>query len=500
MAETAKIVPNNFEAEQAVLCCIMIDSENAQQIVSAVDESCFYTTAHRTIYNAIVELNKTFAPLDYVAVCNKLTKEGTIDKVGGIVYVSDLTNLLPTSANWKYYVDIIKHDALMRSLIAMSNKIAERCYTDTTSADALAFAQSELLKIYNEEGNKSLVHIDSGFDKVLDRFNDMLAGKPIKGCQSGFPNLDRVIGCYQPGQVIVLAARPGCGKTSFAMNIVANIALKHKEKVIAVFNLEMGMIELAQRFMLSVAEVPYASIAEKKSTSCVNALWNVKKELADSNIFIDESTETSADAIFAKLKELKLRKGRLDFVIIDYLQLMQHVENKGDSYQNAVAKTSRALKIMAKQLEVPIMVLSQTSRGLERREDKTPMMSDLRDSGAIEQDADQIYFLVKDDKQEEEEFEKIELHIVKNRSGEAGRKLTFKWQGNIVKFTPLTDGYTAAPKNNTAHNGDSADNDEEIPDVVITDNGGAVVVGLDDEFDTLPIDIPAVFKDVSQEE
>lgn len=446
MPDIARVMPNNNDAEQALLCSILIDNEKAPIILLGLNENCFYSRAHKIIFNAMHELNKKNAPTDFISVCDYLEKSGDIDKIGGVAYLSELTNILPSSANWAYYNEIVYRDTVLRSLISMGTDIIEKCYSaDVDGGAAMSYAQSRLLDLYKKLGGESLVHISKGLDSVMKRINDILANKPITGVRTGFPNLDKIIGMYQPGQMIVLAARPGCGKTSFAMNIVANIATQNKEKVIAVFNLEMGAVELVQRFLLSEAEVPYSKIVdEKNNTTHIARLWEKKRDIEMSHIFIDESSDTTPQGMMAKLKELKTKTGRLDFVVIDYLQLMATGDSSRDNYQVQVARISRALKLMAKELEVPIMVLSQTSRDLERRsmnpkEDKTPKMSDLRDSGAIEQDADQIYFLTKEDKAEGENFDRIDLHIVKNRSGQTDKRISFKWQGDIVKFSPITE-------------------------------------------------------------
>ncbi len=444
-----KILPNNNEAEQSLLGSILIDDTVATEVLSELKESDFYFVAHKLIYNAMCELQREGKPVDIITLSDKLIKSKTADKsgrvsttdnlqkVGGMSYLTELTNIIPSSANYRYYFNIIKKNGMLRTIINASNKISENTYNSDDSDMALAYAEKTIFDISDNQENKDLVHVNDTINKVLKGYEDVLTNPDSnKGQLSHFKNLDKYTNGYKGGQMIILAARPGCGKTSFAMNIVCNIARKEPEKVVAVFNLEMSISELTQRILLTMASVPHESVMTGASADEFKRLWQAKKVLETSNVYIDDTANTTPEQIMSKCRRLKQMKKRLDFVVIDYLQLLK-AHTSRQSIQQEVTEISRSLKIMAKELDVPVLALSQTSRDLEKREDGDPKMSDLRESGSIEQDADQVYFLIKQKVSESTTDDIIDLHIVKHRSGACG-KISFKWEGSMVKFTPIT--------------------------------------------------------------
>lgn len=444
-----KIMPNNLEAEQSLLGSMMIDDEVTTEILSELNEKDFYMNSHRLIFNAMYDLQREGKPVDIITLSDKLSKStekdkygnvSTIDnlqKVGGMSYLTELTDAIPSSANYRYYFNIVKKNGMLRTIINASNKISENTYKSDDAEMALAFAEKTIFDISDNQENKDLMHVNSTINQVLKGYEDVLINPDCnKGQLSHFKNLDKITNGYKGGQMIVLAARPGCGKTSFAMNIVCNIAKNEPEKVVAVFNLEMSMSELTQRILLTMASVPHESVVSGASADEFKRLWQAKKILEQSNVYIDDTASTTPEQIMSKCRRLKQMKKRLDFVVIDYLQLLK-AHTSRQSIQQEVTEISRSLKIMAKELDVPVFALSQTSRDLEKRDDGDPKMSDLRESGAIEQDADQVYFLVKQKLGEGSVEDIINLHIVKHRSGACGT-ISFKWQGNMVKFTPLS--------------------------------------------------------------
>lgn len=444
-----KILPNNNEAEQSLLGSILIDDNVATEVLSELKESDFYFVAHKLIYNAMCELQREGKPVDIITLSDKLIKSKTADKsgrvsttdnlqkVGGMSYLTELTNIIPSSANYRYYFNIIKKNGMLRTIINASNKISENTYNSDDSDMALAYAEKTIFDISDNQENKDLVHVNDTINKVLKGYEDVLTNPDSnKGQLSHFKNLDKYTNGYKGGQMIILAARPGCGKTSFAMNIVCNIARKEPEKVVAVFNLEMSISELTQRILLTMASVPHESVMTGASADEFKRLWQAKKVLETSNVYIDDTANTTPEQIMSKCRRLKQMKKRLDLVVIDYLQLLK-AHTSRQSIQQEVTEISRSLKIMAKELDVPVLALSQTSRDLEKREDGDPKMSDLRESGSIEQDADQVYFLIKQKVSESTTDDIIDLHIVKHRSGACG-KISFKWEGSMVKFTPIT--------------------------------------------------------------
>ena len=444
-----KIMPNNLEAEQSLLGSMMIDDEVTTEILSELNEKDFYMNSHRLIFNAMYDLQREGKPVDIITLSDKLSKStekdkygnvsttDNLQKVGGMSYLTELTDAIPSSANYRYYFNIVKKTGMLRTIINASNKISENTYKSDDAEMALAFAEKTIFDISDNQENKDLMHVNSTINQVLKGYEDVLINPDCnKGQLSHFKNLDKITNGYKGGQMIVLAARPGCGKTSFAMNIVCNIAKNEPEKVVAVFNLEMSMSELTQRILLTMASVPHESVVSGASADEFKRLWQAKKILEQSNVYIDDTASTTPEQIMSKCRRLKQMKKRLDFVVIDYLQLLK-AHTSRQSIQQEVTEISRSLKIMAKELDVPVFALSQTSRDLEKRDDGDPKMSDLRESGAIEQDADQVYFLVKQKLGEGSVEDIINLHIVKHRSGACGT-ISFKWQGNMVKFTPLS--------------------------------------------------------------
>ena len=444
-----KIMPNNLEAEQSLLGSMMIDDEVTTEILRKKKKKDFYMNSHRLIFNAMYDLQREGKPADIITLSDKLSKStekdkygnvsttDNLQKVGGMSYLTELTDAIPSSANYRYYFNIVKKNGMLRTIINASNKISENTYKSDDAEMALAFAEKTIFDISDNQENKDLMHVNSTINQVLKGYEDVLINPDCnKGQLSHFKNLDKITNGYKGGQMIVLAARPGCGKTSFAMNIVCNIAKNEPEKVVAVFNLEMSMSELTQRILLTMASVPHESVVSGASADEFKRLWQAKKILEQSNVYIDDTASTTPEQIMSKCRRLKQMKKRLDFVVIDYLQLLK-AHTSRQSIQQEVTEISRSLKIMAKELDVPVFALSQTSRDLEKRDDGDPKMSDLRESGAIEQDADQVYFLVKQKLGEGSVEDIINLHIVKHRSGACGT-ISFKWQGNMVKFTPLS--------------------------------------------------------------
>lgn len=435
--KSPRIMPNNIEAEQSLLGAILIDENVGTDILSELRKEDFYSGQNQTIFECMCMLQDNGKPIDVVTLSDRLIKEEKLDEVGGMSYLIDLTNILPSSANYRYYFDIVKKNGMLRKIIHTGNEIINNAYESDNSDMALAFAEKKVFEISDDTESKDLVHVNSTVNEVLKKYEEVLTNPGSNvGQLSYFKNLDRITNGYKGGQMIVLAARPGCGKTSFALNVAVNIARNEPDKVLAIFNLEMSISELTQRILLISANVPQESVLQGADTKEFQRLWQAKKMLEDSNLYIDDTADTTVEQIMSKCRRLKQLKGRLDFVIIDYLQLLKSREKRA-SVQEEVRGISRAIKILAKELDVPVIALSQTSRDLEKRDDGDPKMSDLRDSGTIEQDADQVYFLVKSKGQEGQDIEIIDLHVVKNRSGRCD-KISFKWQGSMVKFTPVT--------------------------------------------------------------
>lgn len=434
----AKIMPYSIEAEQSVLGACLIDDEAANSILNTLVKEDFYLEAHQEIYGAMFTIFTKNQPIDYVTLTDELDNNSLLQSVGGLEYITNLTNVLPSAANFKTYVDIVKRDSVLRKIISSSQRIIEKAYDSTDKDETLDYAEQLIFEIGKEEETSSLVHIGGALSDVIKKFDNLSKNKDgIKGIATGFKDFDAVTNGLQNSDLILLAARPGVGKTSFAMNIITNAAVKEKKKC-AIFSLEMPRTQIAQRAICSVASVSMAkalkgdlSIEEWKS------LWTANKQLADAGIYIDDSSMNTPMSILSKCRRLKREHG-LDIVMIDYLQLMSSGKTKVESRQNEVSEMTRYLKIAARELNVPIIVLSQLSRAVEQRKgDHKPQLSDLRESGSIEQDADIVLFIYKPDMYNdvvnEDEPGICTLSIAKHRNGEL-KDIKLRWIGEYTTF------------------------------------------------------------------
>ncbi len=468
-----KIMPHNIEAEQSVLGAILIDLQAQVDIFGLMKENDFYSEAHRQIYSVMYKTYQKSIPVDFVTLTDALDQDKILDKVGGIEYITLLTNVVPSAANFKYYCDIVKADSVKRKLIYSGQHIIENAYESEDKDKSLQFAEKEIFDIAENESRSSLEHVGApggAIKKTIDKF-DKIARDPgsIRGVPTGFKEFDKITNGLQNSDLILLAARPGVGKTSFAMNILVNAAVEHGKKC-AVFSLEMSRDQLMQRAICSLAKVPMA----KALNGSMNAeewqrIWTASKKLESSGIYIDDSSLTTPADVLTKCRRLKV-KDNLDVIMIDYIQLMSSGnEKKNDTRQNVVSDISRNLKIAAKELNVPIIALSQLSRQVESRQgDHKPMLADLRDSGAIEQDADIVLFLYNPEKYNDvpqsDEPGTVELLIEKHRNGSTG-SVKLRWIGEYTTFVNYDDRSLQKPKKSI-----SAQNIEETPVEMADDN------------------------------
>lgn len=439
-----KMMPHNLEAEQAVLGCALIDDEAVVNIVSALSEADFYSESHKDIFRAIQEIYAKNAPVDFVTLTDCLERKNLLQNVGGVEYITSLTNAVPSAVNYASYVRIVKRDSMLRKLITASEKIIEQSYEDNSKEDALSFAEKEIFSIAESGQTSDLVPLNEALLQVIDKFEMIHKDKnALRGLSTGFFQLDEITNGLQNSDLILLAARPGVGKTSLAMNIVTNAALNSGAKC-AVFSLEMPKVQLAQRMLCSVANVNMANALKGELTAeDWKKLWKANTRLAETHIFVDDSSLNKPSAILSKCRKLKREKG-LDLIMIDYLQLMTG-DGKAESRQNEISEISRKLKILAKEINVPVIVLSQLSRAIEQRVGHKPVLSDLRESGAIEQDADMVMFIHKPDMydanganaQEKAPEDYIaEIIIAKHRNGKLGT-IRLGWKGANTTFVNL---------------------------------------------------------------
>ena len=433
-----KTMPHSIEAEQSVLGCMLIDNNVVTKITARLLPSDFYSEAHKTIYESMLELNTTNQPIEFVTVVDKLDKNNTLNAVGGAEYINTLANALPSASNFSVYVDMVKRDSLCRALINVSNQIAEMAYDSDDGQKALEYAEGLIYSLAEKQQQSDLEHILPALSEAISNMDEIAKnGGKIKGISTGIKEFDQLTNGLQNSDLILLAARPGVGKTSFALNIAINACL-NQNKTCAIFSLEMPRVQLAQRAICSVAKVSMSKAKKGTlSTEDWKYIWTANKRLSEAKIYIDDSSMNRPNDILDKCRRLKREKG-LDIVVIDYLQLMTGM-TKTDNRQQEISEITRYLKITAKELNVPIILLSQLSRAIEQRKDHKPMLSDLRESGAIEQDADIVLFIDNPDKYNDVVSQNepgiCELVVAKHRNGETGN-IKMRW---VPEYTLFVD-------------------------------------------------------------
>jgi len=439
MAEKrAKMLPNDLEAEQSLLGCLFISQDACADIFPMLNAKDFYSIAHQKIYQAMVDNYLKDIAIDYVTVSKVLDTKGELEEVGGLGYITDLTNYVPSAANFKHYADIIKNDSVLRQVIEASQKVINEAFESADASAVLASAEKTIFDIGQTRRTNDLEHIKKGVGEAIDLMEKVSIDPNCNmGVKVGFPVLDKMTNGFKPGELIIIAARPGIGKTTLAVNFAINAALKYGKSV-AMFDLEMSNLQVAQRFMCATGRIPmdYVKGGTKDQTAWAT-LFETKKILEDSNIYIDDTTTITPAEILSKCRKLKAQHG-LDMVIIDYLQLMKaEKQSKDGNRQQEVADLTRSIKLAARELGVPILLLSQLNRESEKRSDKTPQLSDLRESGSIEQDADIVMFIAdfasEDVQDSNDDAIDYTLVIAKHRNGMRGN-IPIKWKSEFTQF------------------------------------------------------------------
>ncbi len=441
-------MPYNLEAEQSVLGSVLIDMELQFEIMSKLKEGDFYLESHKLIFDAMFSIINKNNPIDIVTLSDEMEKKATLEKAGGIDYITDLARITPSAANYEYYLNIVKRDSTLRKLIRSADEIAKEARSSSDFLRSVSFAEKSIYDISEQLDNSTLSNINTAFNGILDKFENIQRDKNfLQGLRTGFTGLDALTNGFHGGNLVILAARPSIGKTTFAMNIVENVAIR-EGAVCAVFALEMTKEELAQRMLCSVSKVSgQDALKGKLQDEDWQKLWQAQKILNDSKIFVDDTSMTTCPEILSKCRRLKSRLGRLDLIVVDHIQLMNAVKSS-DSRQQEVTEISRGLKMIAKELDVPVLALSQLSRLVTSRKGQKPVLSDLRESGAIEQDADIVMFIHRPDlAAEEKELEQgkvkknvAEIILAKNRAG-ACDSFELIFQGEKSKFINPPPGY-----------------------------------------------------------
>ena len=437
--ELIKRLPFSMPAEQSLLGAILIDPVSITQVADLLNSEDFYLEEHKQIYLAMQGLFMANSEIDVVTLIDMLVSKGIYNKSGGEDYIRTLTDAVPDALNIKDYARIVKEKSVLRQLIAASSEIAEAAYSEQESVtDIIDHAENLIFNIAQGRDTKGFRHIKDVLGDVYAHLHDLNTNKEAtQGTQTGFSALDRVLAGLGKSDLVLVGARPGMGKTSFALNIATNVA-KQTKKAVCIFSLEMSADQLVNRVLSSEALVnSYSLRTGELAPNDWENLARAAGELAGCDILIDDTSGMTVTAMKAKLRRVK----NLGMVIIDYLGLMtgdKHTDNRVQE----VSEISRSLKIMAKELMVPIVCCAQLSRGPESRTDKKPMLSDLRDSGAIEQDADTVIFLYRSEYYKTDEAGQdtsiAEVIIAKNRHGSTGT-VNMGWNGQFTKFVTIAD-------------------------------------------------------------
>ncbi len=443
-----QLPPQSLEAEESLISAILLDSDTFLDIIEILSPPDFYRRAHQIIFETIEGLFDRNEPIDLVTVTNALRDSGRLESIGGAAYLASIIETVPAAPNIQHYAKIVHGKARLRRLIQKANEITKRCYEDPGPVDDIVdFAEASIFEIAEDQTRPAFRPLGKIFAHNFDTLEKQQDNKSlITGVPTGFSKLDSMTSGLQPSDLIILAARPSMGKTAFALNLARNAALEG-EVPVAFFSLEMSMEQLSLRMLCSEARVDSFRLRTGfSSRSDWNDLTEAATRLSPAPIFIDDSPDISVMEIRAKARRLKLDKG-LGLVIIDYLQLMR-TRGQSERRDLEISDISRSLKILAKEISVPVIALSQLNRKLEERSDKRPQLSDLRESGALEQDADVVAFIYRDEvyhPDKEDNKGQAELIVSKQRNGPTG-KVPMTFLHAYTRFEeaadmPLPDGY-----------------------------------------------------------
>ncbi|MCX7747858.1 MAG: replicative DNA helicase [Clostridia bacterium] len=433
-----RIPPQSIEAEQSVLGSMLLDKEVIPTITEILKSEDFYRDDHKEIFEAVMDLFDRAEPIDLITVSEQLKLRGSLDNVGGLEYLTNIASAVPTTANARHYAKIVEEKALLRRLIKASSDIVNMGYEASEEvAFVLDRAEKNIFDILQKRNTQGFSPIKEVLVETFNKLEELYnSNGHVTGIPTGFIDLDFKTSGLQNSDLILIAARPAMGKTSFVLNI-AQYAAVHAHVPVAIFSLEMSKDQLVNRILCGEAMVDSQRMRTGKlEDDDWQKIARSLGPLSEAPIFIDDTPGTSITEIRAKCRRLKLEKN-LGMIVIDYLQLMQG-RGKTESRQQEVSEISRSLKILAKELQVPVLTLSQLSRGPEARADHRPMLSDLRESGAIEQDADIVMFLYRDDYYNPETDKKnvAEVIMAKNRHGATGT-VELAWLGQYTKFANL---------------------------------------------------------------
>lgn len=442
-----RVPPHNQEAEQSVLGAIFLEPQALITAAEIVMPEDFYRVAHQKIFQTMLRLSDQGKAIDVVTVTEELSSKKELEDVGGISYISEIANAVPTAANIGHYAKIVEEKSILRRLIRVATTIVEDGFTREDEVEALlSEAERKMMEVANRKNAGDFKHIKDVLVETYDNIEKLHTRKgDVTGIPTGFRDLDRITAGFQRNDLIIVAARPSVGKTAFALNVAQNVATKTDENV-AIFSLEMGAEQLVMRMLCAEGNID-AQVLRTGSleTEDWRKLTMAMGSLSNAGIYIDDTPGIRVNEIRAKCRRLKQESG-LGMILIDYLQLIQGSGGSQANRQQEVSEISRSLKGLARELKVPVIALSQLSRGVEQRQDKRPMMSDLRESGSIEQDADIVSFLYREDyyDKETENQNMIEIIIAKQRNGPTGT-VTLAFVKEFNKFVNIDWSQHQAP-------------------------------------------------------
>ncbi|MGI6319140.1 MAG: replicative DNA helicase [Firmicutes bacterium] len=440
MNETAqRLPPQNIEAEQSVLGAMLIDKDALFEVAEILSAEDFYREVHQKIFESIMALSNKGEPVDLVTVCEELQSRGLLDKVGGAVYLASLANMTPTAAHAGYYAGIVREKSVLRRLIRTSTEIIGKCYGYVENIEEfLDEAEKVIFEVARSKDSKNFVHLKDALEQTFERLERLYERRSgVTGLSTGFIDLDNITSGLQDSDLIIIAARPSMGKTTLALNIAHHIVVNEK-KPVAFFSLEMSREQLAQRLLCAYAEIDSQKLRRGfLSSEEWPRLTQAVGPLSEAPLYIDDTAAISVMEMRAKSRRLKMEKG-LSAIFVDYLQLMRGHE-KAENRQQEISNISRALKALAKELNCPVVALSQLSRAVEQRPDKRPILSDLLESGGIEANADLVAFIYRDDYYYPDTEKKhiTEIVIAKQRNGPTG-KIELYFRDHLNKFVSVS--------------------------------------------------------------
>ena len=454
MSTQQKIQPQDLESEKSLLGAMMLSQDAVALVIGKVNQDSFYKPSHGLIFQAIIDLFNKHEPVDLVTVSNELKKTGVLKEIGGRSYLIELTDTVPTAANAEYYCSIVFEKAMLRKLIAAGSTIIKEAYDESNEPKfVLDEAQQKILDLSKEGVKDNFIHLKEAVNTIFEQIqSNNLEDDKLVGIPTGYPDLDEMTSGFQPGDLIILAARPSVGKTTLALNIAQFLAIQKKIPV-AVFSCEMPAEQLAMRLLCSEAKINSQRIRSSNMADHEYRDLNMAfGKLSEAPIYIDDTANISPIELRAKCRRLQTRT-EIKLIIIDYLQLLRGSKKKSESRFHEVSEIVREIKAFAKEANIALIALSQLSRDIEKRQDKRPLLSDLRESGEIEQTADLILFIHRNDEEVDptQDFCNIQLYIAKHRNGPTGiinlgfRKQISTFVSVVQSSQPKTPAPSIAP-------------------------------------------------------